>query len=359
MPVSSPPQFGGHRWFLHGLAARVRRALTGWFGSTARMSTSVDYHLRHWAWGVFCRSVACLGLLTLSGCAWWAEYRDSFAYSQGLYRQALEQESNGRRSEAERLLRQSIESSPDDPEPRWELARILLETGQTPAALEELRYLLKAYPDDTRGYITLARTLVARARLDDAALLIDLAIRLDCRSTEALLLRGQIACARGDVPLAEETYHQILLQERENVEARLELARLNLSQGECRSVAAFLRETLAEVPLDQSQAQSANWLLGTAYASDERWGEAASALALGLPNDPSSDQRYKLAYACFRAGNPSRAREEIVRVLRESPQNSAALMMLNELSIDPEGVVSKQPVQQVRFQEFQGLGSAQ
>lgn len=336
--TTSPPQSGGSRGLCFWATALAQ-------GAYLRVVWKCVFTQKS------CRFVwLTLTLLQLTGCAWWSEYRDSFAYAQGLYRQALEQESNGRRSEAERLLRQSIESNPEDPEPRWELARILLETGQTPAALEELRYLVKAYPDDSRGYITLARTLMSRKRLDDAALLIDLAIRLDCRATEALLLRGQIASARGDTVLAEETYHQILLQERENAEARLELARLNLAEGENRSVAAFLRETLAEVPLNQSQAGDAHWLLGTAYARDERWSEAASSLALGLPAQATREQRYQLAYACFRAGNPARAKEEILHVLRLNPDDPSAREMLATLdSSRLEPGISPQ-IQQAGFQ---------
>ncbi|MDB5390754.1 MAG: Tetratricopeptide 4 [Planctomycetaceae bacterium] len=287
------------------------------------------------------RCCACLAgfwiVAVLSGCAWWREYRDTFAYSQGLYRRAIENESKGKPAEAVALLRQSIEANPDDPEIRWELARLLLDQGQTAEALRELRYLVKHFPDDSRAYMSLARTLLQRGRYDDAAELADLALDLDARNTEGLVLRAQIAEARGDTPLALETYHHILLQQPENAEARIRLARLEMEQGDHRCAAALLRETLANVPLTAEQAGATHWLLGMNFAREERWQEAAAALARGLPREHATAQhRYELAYACYRAGDSQRAKMELTQVLHTEPDNSPAKAMLAELDSLPE-----------------------
>jgi Flp pilus assembly protein TadD len=281
-------------------------------------------------WSCF---ATCWILGLLSGCAWWREYRDTFAYSQGLYRKAIENEAKGKPTEAVALLRQSIEANPDDPEIRWELARLLLEEGQTTQALQELRYLVKHYPDDSRAYMSLARTLLRRGRFDDAAELADLALDLDSRNTEGLILRAQIAEARADSQLASETYHHILLQQPENAEVRLRLAKLEMEQGDSQGAAALLRETLANVPLSPEQVSATHWLLGMSYAQQERWQEAATTLSLGLPGEHASpQQRYELAYACFRAGDADRARAELTQVLHTEPENSPAKAMLTELN---------------------------
>ncbi len=255
------------------------------------------------------------------------------AYSQGLYHKALECETRGEHPEAVRLLRDSIEANPEDPELRWELARVLIEHGDTPAALQELRFLVRNYPDDARAYITLSKTLLSRGRAEDAAHLANLAIDLDNRSVEARMLRAQIAEVRGDFEVAFETYHHILLEQPELVEVRLKLARLELEQGEPRIAAAILRETLTEVPLDPEQTRSAQWLLGTAYASEDRWAEAAAALALGIPLEhATTQQRYELAYACCQAGDRDRARQELAVVLQAEPKFGPAQQMWAELS---------------------------
>lgn len=272
-------------------------------------------------------------LVLIPGCTWWREGRDSLAYSQGLYRRALESESQGDHSDAVKLLRASVTASPDDPELRWELARILLDHGETNDALQELRFLVQNYPDDARAYMSLARTLLDRNRPEDAARLADLAIAVDSHSAEALLLRGQIAEVRGDVELARETYHQILLEQPELAEVRLRLANLELEQGESRLAAAFLRDTLANYPLTPEQHGAAQWLLGTAYARDERWTEAAAALAIGIPaTNATSRQHYELAYACYHAGNRNRAMQELAVVLRTEPAYEPAREMLADLT---------------------------
>lgn len=292
-----------------------------------------------------CWSIAIL-LPGASGCAWWREARDSVAYSQGLYQRALEHETRGEHPEAVRLLRGSIAAKPDDPELRWELARILIEHGETPEALQELRFLVKNYPDDSRAYITLARTLLERGRAEDAAHLVNLAIDLDSRSTEARLLRAQIAEARADFALAFETYHHLLLEQPELVDVRLRLASLEIEQGEPRIAAAFLRETLTEVPLDPEQARTAQWLLGTAYAHEERWSEAAATLALGIPREQATiRQHYELAYACCQAGDRERARREIAVILHAEPKFIAAHELLAELdSKQPQRRSSRAPI---------------
>ncbi len=265
----------------------------------------------------------------ISGCAWWREARDSLTHSQHLYHKALESESRGDHAEAVRLLRDSIAASPDDPELRWELAHVLIEHGETPEALKELRFLVRHYPDDCRAYISLSKTLLERGRAADAAHLADLAIDLDSRNTEARMLRGQIAEVRGDVDLAFETYHHVLREQPEFAEVRLRLASLELEHGEPRIAAAFLRETLTTVTLEPEQIRTAQWLLGTAYARDDRWAESAAALSLGIPTErPTMQQRYELAYAFSQAGDQSRAHRELQFVLNAEPNFMPAQQLL-------------------------------
>ena len=312
MAAPSRPIFGGRR------TEQRRLKLTP--GGTARCCC-------YWT-----RLTICGCLLLSSGCAWWREARDSLAYSQGLYRRALESEAQGEPAEAVRLLGDSIVANPNDPELRWELARVLLEQGDTAAALQELRYLVKHFPDDSRAYMSLARTLLERGRADDAARLADLAIDLDSRCIEALLLRGQIAEVRGDLDLARETYHRVLLELPDDADVRLRIGRIELEEGDPRIAAALLRETLADVPLTPEQASQTQWLLGQAYARQERWDDAVAALSIGLPQQQASvEQRYELAYACLRIGDIDGAREQLAMVLRTDPQYEPAQQMLTEL----------------------------
>ena len=310
MTAPSRPIFGGRR--------AGRRTVAPAPGDVAR---------RGWVF-----LTICCGLASAGGCAWWREARDSLTYSQGLYRRALESESHGEPAEAVRLLRDSITANPNDPELRWELARVLLDQGDTTAALKELRYLVKYFPDDSRAYMSLARTLLERGRADDAARLADLAIDLDSRCTEALLLRGQIAEVRGDLDLARETYHRVLLELPEDADVRLRLGRIEIEDGDPRIAAAMLRETLADVPLTPEQASQTQWLLGQAYAREERWDEAVGALSIGLPpQQATAEQRYELAYACLQAGDADRARQQLSMALTAAPGYEPAQQMLSQL----------------------------
>ena len=235
-----------------------------------------------------------------------------------------------------RLLESAIAENPEDAEARWELARVLLEHNQVPAALVHLQYLVENHPDDARAFVSLARTLLERQRWDDASKLIDLALDIDCRSTEALLLRGGIEEARGQWDRALETYHQVLLEQPGEATARVRIAALMLEQNDPRSAAAMLREISQEHALDPHVRGDVYRLLGRAYAQLQRWPEAVVALDSASGLGPLSVQEaYELAYARSQVGDWRGTRAALELALERQPSFEAAELLLSQIPADP------------------------
>ncbi len=102
-------------------------------------------------------------------------------------------EEEGKLDEARKAYATEVELQPNAAAARFNLANLLLRTGDVPGAEEELKQLIKASPDEPRGYLFLARALLARsASLDEALALarqgLDRANRPDLKALGYFLL---------------------------------------------------------------------------------------------------------------------------------------------------------------------------
>lgn len=248
--------------------------------------------------------------------------------SQRLAQQARQAEDRGDARTAELLLTAAVTRNPADCETRLELSELLLQQGSLDAAAAHLRKLVAQNPDDPRGYVRLAEALSLQGSHGEAATLVDAALEMDPLHTQGLLLRGRLheLAQRDDKAL--EAYHRVMLADPDQEDAELRIAGIYLKRGQQRQAAPLLRAVLESPHACPRQRSAAHWVLGMAYAQDERWADAAQSLAAGSGGrQMSADDWCQLAYARFRAGDAAGARQAVASALQVAPTDSTALAM--------------------------------
>lgn len=293
-----------------------------------------------------CLGLCCLWLTAGSGCAYWRQCFVKSGHAQALYCRALEHGKQGDPNAAVECLREALAANPHDVDARWELAKQLIEAGQTDAAITELTYLVEHHPDDSRAFVQLAQMLHERGRLKVAEQLIELALRVDGHCEEALLLRGRIAEQQQEWDAALETYHQLLTLQPQHVTARLQIAAVYEARQEPETAAALLRETLQKTSLTTPQQAHVHGRLGRLYADLNRWPEAVHELALAGPEratDPAL--QYELAYARFRMGDVANCQADLAQLLSRVPDHPAGRQLQRAcgLSVSPESMLAGAP----------------
>jgi len=226
---------------------------------------------------------------------------------------------------AETLLTAAVERNPEDGEIRLELAELLLLNHKIQTADRHLQLLLDQLPDDPRVYGSLAAVRYQQKRLREADVLLAEALDLDPRLTSGLLLRAKIAQSRGEIELALDDLYQVLDIDPEHLDARLQVARLHLRQGDTRLAAAELRALIENPNLEAATKNKAHWLLGSCYARDERWADAAGALSSGITSRQAKPRDWCLvAEARRRAGDRTGAEQAITNALHLAPDDPEA-----------------------------------
>ncbi|MGK7345375.1 MAG: tetratricopeptide repeat protein [Candidatus Nitrospinota bacterium M3_3B_026] len=135
--------------------------------------------------------------------------------------QAAEQEE--RTSEKQKLL-EKIESNPDDPAPRLELARLLLERKEYKEALGALEEAVEAIPGDVEIRTLLARTYHKTGREDKALEQFRRVVKADPESMEAKSNEAFQRLEIGALRDAEAGFKNVLAKDPGNHRARLGLA---------------------------------------------------------------------------------------------------------------------------------------
>jgi tetratricopeptide (TPR) repeat protein len=284
------------------------------------------------------RRTAALSLWALSvGCS---HFRSPVSSRPESARQVLERvlaaEEQGDLKMAETLLAQAVTADPQNGELRWELAKLQLDRGDIDAAAAHLRYLVENDPADSRSYIRLAQMLYQQYRYGDADRLIELALERDPNHAEALILKGTLNEVWGQDDRALEHYHRALLNNPSQVDALVRIAAIQLKRGRAEQAIPVLRAALESIGTPLNEKQEVHWMLGLAYAQNERWPEAAAALAAGRPGEGFTvEQLYQVAYARFRAGDLEGASRDVAEVLKRQPQHPAADSLWAQLNAPP------------------------
>jgi|GEM_PF-958859 len=296
---------------------------------TGREATALPHCGRCWT------GLLLLALFVVSGCAWCRKSTaDNPTHIRHCIDQALAAQDRGDITTAEELLTDAVEDYPDNGELRWELARLLLEKGDNEAAVVHLRHLVANDPDDCRGYSRLAHVLYCQHRYADADRLITLALQMDPKYAEALVLKGKLDEIWGEDDRALEAYHRVLQHDPYRADAVLRIAAIHARQGRLVQAAPLLRLALEQgTQIPPERRREMQWLLGRSYAQSERWPEAVEALAAALPEKGrTADQLYQLAYARYRAGDLEGALRDAEEALQRQPRHGPSELMFAQLN---------------------------
>lgn len=167
--------------------------------------------------------------LLLSGCVSWRSLQPtppSVAASRRLSRQAVAAMEVQQWDEAESLLREAVEKTPDEPEAQRYLAETLWRRGAREEALEHID---RAAALDTANPETAVQAGKMLLEVGDAGQAIQQAnrsVRIDNNLADAWTLRGRAYAAQGDLDRALADLQRALLLAPNSAEVLLESARI-------------------------------------------------------------------------------------------------------------------------------------
>lgn len=243
----------------------------------------------------------------LSGCSAMrrqiAERREACS---NLCQQARNAKSEGWPDQADLLLNEAARQRPDDLETRRLLADAMWECERHQDALGEYRELTAQYSRDAGLQQRLAMMSWTMGQKELAAQAAERALQLDPTLTDALLIKARYESSRRDFDAAVATYIRLCRAAPDMVDAKLELAEVHLERDCASQACALLREVVASPNLTAAARAEAEWKLGLAYASAERWTEASQHLANALENRDSSGSDWQMVMvARTMAGEPT------------------------------------------------------
>ena len=138
----------------------------------------------------------------------------------------------GRFNEAEVLFASAVRGDNRFVGPHMNLAYLYTLRGQPTKTISELREVLRLDPKNSEALDRLARLLLAQKQIDEGIEVIEQGETSQTLSAPLLVLLGDAYLKKGDATRAEESYERALLQEREQTDAVLGLARVSQFKGD-------------------------------------------------------------------------------------------------------------------------------
>lgn len=205
-----------------------------------------------------------------------------------LCQQARNAKKEGWPDQADLLLNEAVRQRPEDLETRRHLADSLWECGRQQDAIDEYIDMAKTHSRDVRLHQQLAKMCWTVGQRDQAAQSAEKALRIDPTSADALLVKARCELARREFDAAVASYIRLSRAAPDLVDAKLELAEVHVERGHAHQACTLLRDVIAQPQLPAATRADAEWKLGLAYASAERWIEAANHLSNSIDKRDTS-----------------------------------------------------------------------
>lgn len=202
--------------------------------------------------------------------------------------------SNQQYDKAEKEIKAFAAANEDDADLQLALARFYESHRKVAAAETTYRAVIEQQDTKPNGLVArnrLAAMLVQNGKTEQAVPLIEAVLKVNARDNDALIMRGNLALARGDAPGAIADLRAVLRDQPNAVPVMRALARAHLQNGE---------NSLAE--------------------------ETLKAAAEANPTDRVL--RVELAQLLAQTGRPEQARPMLEQVVSEAPNDVAALESL-------------------------------
>lgn len=174
---------------------------------------------------------------------------------------------------------------PQNPVGFLKLGRLYADQKKYDAALKEYDGASRLAPDSPEPVLWSIGVLIAQRRFDEANARIDAMALRDPKNVLPYQLRGEVAMARSDLPLAEVAYRKMIAFAPSVTAGYISLARVKASQNDIGAAIAVLEQGEKAVPADLSiTATRAEWL-----SRAGRQGEAISIYEALLKRAPDDD----------------------------------------------------------------------
>ena len=232
------------------------------------------------------------------------------------------------RAQAEPALKRSAELAPLRSGQRLRYAEFELASGAPEAGKRLLEEITRKAPDYVPAWVLLAQFAYAKAKTDECAGLLDQALSRDPLNREALLMRGNLALAKGDGTNAITQFDRLARAYDKDPEAQYRLALAHLLNKEPSKADASLNRALTL----NSNFVEAILLRAELNVRQGNSGPAVSSLTRLLKQQPRIPNAYPLLANAYLAQNhPDDAIEVYRQMTQAFPKEPQAPLLLGEL----------------------------
>lgn len=251
-------------------------------------------------------------LVALAGC--------SQTDVESLMRDADTYRRNGEIKAAIIQYKNALKENPNSPQARLGLAQTFLDAGDGPSAEQEFRKARALGMTGADIQFGLARALLLQNAADKA--LVELAAIAPTNPSETATghsLRGRAKVLLGDMEAARIEYSRALDASRQNADALLGLASLELMLGKWPEARA-----LADAALSAAPERSDAWIVkGDIAVAEGQLPQAASAYEAALKKDPNNvTAKYKLALLDINKNQLDAAQNRLDELKKALPENA-------------------------------------
>ncbi|MEX1229535.1 MAG: tetratricopeptide repeat protein [Planctomycetaceae bacterium] len=300
-----------------------------------------------------CTVLLSLLSLTSSGCSWMSSFSQrQVMESKSLAKRARSAEQSGNHRQAEEMLLEAIQKSPDDGELQLQLAKSYLSNGEKVLGLAALEAAAEVQPENQEIYKLWAQTLIEDGRYDDALRPLKLGLNQDPAYIELWMLKGYCEEQAERYQQAFDSYQRVVQNAPEHSAARVRMAQIQIHWGRPSLAAPLLRAALQDANLAEERRAEAWWLLGVVYGQEKRWHDAIHALKKGIKetDELGPEKAYRLAYAEYQAGNYDAAGKQADELLARHPDHQPTKLLLQVLQMnDPASASAADAIVQTSF----------
>lgn len=191
--------------------------------------------------------------------------------------------------------------------------------GEMDSSLEDLREVIKAYPNSPFLKIQLAKRLAELQRFDEAMELLNEALALQPDVKEGMILQGKILEAKGDLAEADRIFAKALRTASKDEELIFLRAQNLVQQKKYPAAIGVLESYLHADP----ESKDALFLIATIQANNlQEYGKAIENFQRLLDLDPDNSQvRHQIAQVYLKENKIQPALEQYLEIEHRSPQD--------------------------------------
>lgn len=279
--------------------------------------------------------VVALALFVSPGCALLkrAPKPDLVAHAKQTWLRGVSALESGRLGEAESLLREATEATPDDAQAQRHLAEALWQRGQRAEALAHVEQACQCAPMDASSAVRAGEMRLSEGDAPTAAQWADHALATDPRSPSAWALRGRVHQRLGHADRSLADLQQALRYAPGDAEILTDIALLHRARGDHRRCLTTLHHLIDAHPPGHEPA-GALALAGESYLALGRPQDAADSLRLAAARGPDPDLLCRLAEAQAACGQPAEALADARRALDLDAGHKASRQLIARLEAE-------------------------